>query len=131
MVVDSLLLSQPFQQIIYVQQVSKIVYLWAVWQRACISLRREPQMLRISTIEEAGETVKLRIDGQVSGQWVKLLQKTCEGHLERGLQLTIDLRNVSFVDRDGIALLGKLTDCGVEFVNASPFIAEQLMKRTV
>jgi anti-anti-sigma regulatory factor len=83
-------------------------------------------MLRISTIETAGETVKLRIDGQISGQWVKLLQKTCEGQLVRGLHVTIDLRNVSFVDREGIALLRRLADCQVEFLNALPFINEQI-----
>jgi anti-anti-sigma regulatory factor len=85
-------------------------------------------MLRISTIEAAGETVTLKIDGQVSGQWVKLLQKTCEDHLEKGLRLTIDLRNVSFVDREGIALLRSLTECRVELMNLLPFIAEQIRK---
>lgn len=85
-------------------------------------------MLRVSIIGTAGETVTIRIDGQISAEWVKLLQKTCETHLEKGLQVSIDLRNVSFVDRDGIAMLRKLTDYRVEFLNASPFIAEQIRK---
>lgn len=85
-------------------------------------------MLRISTTETTAEEVKLRIDGQISGRWVKLLQKTCEGQLARELGVTIDLRNVSFVDREGIALLRRLARRQVEFVNALPFIAEQMKK---
>lgn len=81
-------------------------------------------MLRLSILEAAGDTVTIRIDGQISSEWVKLLQKTCETHLEKGLRVSIDLRNVSFVDRDGVAMLRKLTGYKVEFLNASPFIAD-------
>lgn len=70
----------------------------------------------------------LRLDGQVTGQWVKLLQRTCEAQLKKGAQITIDMKNVSFADRDGIALLQSLADRQVEILNALPFIAEQLLK---
>ena len=85
-------------------------------------------MLKISTIKGMGDKVTIRIDGQISGEWIKLLQKTCKSHLEKGLQLNVDLRNVSFVDREGIAMLRKLSEYKVEFLNASPFIAEQMRK---
>lgn len=70
----------------------------------------------------------LRLDGQVNGQWVKLLQKTCEAQLKKGVPLTIDLKNVSFADRDGIALLRSLKDRRVEILHALPFIAEQIQR---
>jgi anti-anti-sigma regulatory factor len=85
-------------------------------------------MLKISTIESTEEMVKIRIDGQISGEGVKLLQKTCKAHLEKSLKLSIDLQNVSFVDRDGIAGLRKLKQYKVEFLNAPPFIAEQIRR---
>jgi len=85
-------------------------------------------MLRISAIEAAGEPLTLRLDGQVTGRWVKLLQRTCEAQLKKGARVTIDLRNVSFVDREGIDLLRSLTDRRVEILNALPFIAEQIKK---
>ncbi len=88
-------------------------------------------MLRISAIEAAGENVTLRLDGQITGRWVMLLQRTCEAELKKGVQVTIDLRNVSFADRDGIALLCSLTDCRVELLDALPFIAEQIRKMTL
>ena len=85
-------------------------------------------MLRISASEVAGEPLMLRLDGQVNGQWVKLLQKTCEARLKKGVRVTIDLKNVSFADRDGIALLRSLKDRRVEILNALPFIAEQIKR---
>jgi ABC-type transporter Mla MlaB component len=87
-------------------------------------------MLKISHIKTAGEPLTLRLDGQVAGRWVKLLQRTCEDRLKKGAQVAIDLRNVSFADRDGIALLRCLTDRRVEILNILPFIAEQIAKAT-
>jgi anti-anti-sigma regulatory factor len=87
-------------------------------------------VLKISKIEADGQLITLELDGQVSGRWVELLQKTCETPLKDGAQVIIDLRNVSFVDRDGIALLKSLTNRGVEILNALPFIAEQVKRAT-
>lgn len=67
----------------------------------------------------------LQLDGQVSGRWVECLQTTCELQMENCTRLLIDLKNVSFADRDGIALLRNLMECGVEILNAASFIAEQ------
>ncbi len=87
-------------------------------------------MLRISVIEAADGPVTLHLDGQVSGRWAKLLQRTFEAQLKKSARVTLDLRNVSFVGRDGIALLQRLADRRVEIVNALPFIAEQIRKAT-
>jgi ABC-type transporter Mla MlaB component len=85
-------------------------------------------MLKISANEPAGERALLRLDGQVSGRWVKLLQGTCEAQLNKGAQVSLDLGNVSFADRDGIALLRSLADRQVAILNALPFIAEQIKR---
>jgi anti-anti-sigma regulatory factor len=85
-------------------------------------------MLKISTIDSTEELVKLRIDGQISGEGVRLLQNTCDGQLAKGLELSIDLQNVSFVDRDGIAALRKLRRQKVKFLNAPLYITEQIRK---
>jgi len=86
-------------------------------------------VLRISTFEVADGPVALHLDGQVSGKWVGLLQSTCEAHLSKGVQVSLDLKNVSFADRDGIALLRGMRDCGVVIRNASPFVAEQISQK--
>ena len=85
-------------------------------------------MLKISTTEAVGGIVTLQLDGQVSGRWVELLQTTCEAQLKKGARVIVDLKNVSFADRDGIALLRSLADRRVEILNALPFIAEQIRK---
>lgn len=97
-------------------------------------------MLKISAIKnstddatndatnDANKTVTLLLEGQVTGQWVKLLRKMCDLRLKQNARITVDLQNVSFADRDGIALLRSLTERRVEILNALPFIAEQIKK---
>ena len=87
-------------------------------------------MLRISANEAAGGSILLLLDGQVTGQWAELLEKTCEAQLKEHARVTIDLKNVSFADREGIALLRRLMDRGVEILNGLPFITEQIRKAT-
>jgi ABC-type transporter Mla MlaB component len=84
-------------------------------------------MLRISFDAMNGHAITLQLDGQIIGRWVRLLQRFCAVQLKKQVPVTIDLRNVSFADRDGIALLRRLSEAGrVQIVNALPFIAEQI-----
>lgn len=85
-------------------------------------------MLRISISELVSEPVTLRLDGQISGPWVRLLEEACQAQLKPGTRVSLDLRNVLFADREGVALLRRLTDRRVEIQNALPFIAEQIRK---
>ena len=87
-------------------------------------------MLKISIREAPGEPVTMRLDGQVSARWVKLLRQTCDAHLKRGARVTLDLQNVSFADREGVALLQTMANRGVEILNSLPFIAEQIREET-
>lgn len=87
-------------------------------------------MLKILASEAVGESVTLQLHGQVKGRWVLLLGETCEAHLQKGLRVVVDLRNVSFADRDGIALFQSLQDRQVTILNALPFVSEQMRKAT-
>ena len=84
-------------------------------------------MLRISIVKAADESVTLRLEGKVSGRWVGCVETSCEAEMKQCARVVIDVSGVSFLDRDGMALLKSLADCGVEVVNPSPFIRE-LMK---
>jgi len=44
-----------------------------------LSMIRVAPMLSDRTDRAAGENVTLRLDGQITGRWVMLLQRTCEG----------------------------------------------------
>jgi anti-anti-sigma regulatory factor len=83
-------------------------------------------VLRIFITDTSAGFVMLQLDGRISGRWVELLQRTCEVPLRKSTRISIDLKNVSFSDRDGIALLRNLKERGFELLNPSPFIAGQI-----
>ena len=83
-------------------------------------------MLRISQSESEDHIVALRLEGQLIGPWIEELGNACERLLNYGKQLTLDLRDLSFVDCDGIALLRTLAERRVSFTNCSRFVAELL-----
>jgi lipopolysaccharide biosynthesis regulator YciM len=87
---------------------------------------RENEVLKISIAEASCELATLHLEGKLSGKWVECLASTCEAELKNATRVSIDLRNVSFVDRKGIALLRNMADCGIEILNPQPFIAEQI-----
>lgn len=86
-------------------------------------------MLKITRAVLSNQEITLRLDGRVAGQqWVGLLRDSAESALVEGLNLTIDLKNISFIDCEGIALLRNLMNRGVDPVNAPLFVIEQIKK---
>jgi anti-anti-sigma factor len=84
-------------------------------------------MLRITfdTTTVSGHDV-LKLDGEIAGRWVEELRRTCSEILrDRATPLLIDLKGVTFIDLDGIALFRELWG-GVSVTNYSLFAAEQL-----
>lgn len=83
-------------------------------------------MIRITENGSTDETISLQLEGQMIGQGVVEVQNICEQWLALDRKLTLDLANVLFVDRNGIALLQDLKQRQVSLVNCSPFLTEQL-----
>jgi len=83
-------------------------------------------MLRISESNLDGVARTVHVEGQVVGEWVSVVRLACERALTDGHRLTVDLRDVSYADPDGVALLKELSDKGILLANCSPFVAEQL-----
>ena len=83
-------------------------------------------MLRIELFDRRDGTTTLELAGRVVGPWVDELSRSCERVLGIGGALTVDLGQVSFVDRDGVQFLKRLRAREVALVNCSPFVAEQL-----
>ena len=83
-------------------------------------------VLRIELLAEKDGTTILELAGRVVGPWVDELSRSCERVLAIGGTLSVDLGQVSFVDRDGVQLLKRLRARDVALVNCSPFVAEQL-----
>lgn len=83
-------------------------------------------MLRITTIESAENAARLRLEGQIAGPWTEELSAACEQVLAAGRHLTLDLQDVSLIDRPALSLLGVLAHRGVTLARCSPFHEEQL-----
>ena len=83
-------------------------------------------MLRITPIEGGNHRVVLRLEGRVSGPWVGELSEVCEEALGNGAPLVLSLAEVSFLDTAGVELLTRLQTRGVEVVDCSMFVKEQL-----
>jgi anti-anti-sigma regulatory factor len=83
-------------------------------------------MLRISQNKNSNGCVGLRLEGELAGPWVTELGRVCSGIVNNQQPLFIDLKEVSFVDREGIRLLARLLAQTVELKRCSPFLREQL-----
>ena len=85
-------------------------------------------MLKITSAVVSEKEITLQLDGRVSGQWVGLLRETAESALDDGVSLCVDLKNISFIDCEGIALMRSLIERGVRHANAPLFVAQQIRK---
>ena len=85
-------------------------------------------MLKITRAVPAEQETTLRLDGRVGGQWVGLLRDSAEFELDQDVKLSIDLKNITYIDCEGIALLKSLIKRGVVTLNAPLFVTEQIAK---
>jgi len=83
-------------------------------------------MLRITSMESSDHLAQLKLEGQLIGRWVEELRDLCDTALRQGKALVVDLAEVSFLDREGTALLKSLKSREVKLLNAQPFVAELL-----
>jgi anti-anti-sigma regulatory factor len=92
-----------------------------------IFIRKEtPYVLKIVSSDIKDHARTLRLEGRVGGPWVTELRRACEQVLGAGLRLTLDLAEVSFVDRDGVMLFRDLQKSDVKLIHCSGFVVEQL-----
>ena len=85
-------------------------------------------MLKITRVGLSKGEITFQLDGRVSGQWAELLRELGESALEEGMRLTLDLKNIDFIDCEGIAVLKSLIGRDVSISNAPLFVVEQIRK---
>lgn len=88
-------------------------------------------MLRISTIHESEQRVRLALEGWLVGPWVDELRRESEQQLSEAKAVRLDVANVLFIDPRGVALLRELAGRQVEYVNCSTFVSQQLKEATI
>jgi hypothetical protein len=74
-------------------------------------------MLKITRLDE-GRSLKL--EGRLAGDWVEEFRRTSIG------AMWIDLRDVDYVDRNGLETLRSVIATGIIILDASPFVRAQL-----
>jgi len=82
-------------------------------------------MLKISE-PLTNHAVTLKLEGRLVGPWVSQLREICEAHLAQAQRGKLDCADVIYADHSGVLLLLNLRARGVELVNCSPFLAEEL-----
>jgi len=82
-------------------------------------------VLKIVTLAPAAGDAVLRLEGQIIGPWVDELRRTCDRLLST-TTVTLDLSDVSFVERRGVELLRTLGSRGVPLLHCSAFVTEQM-----
>jgi hypothetical protein len=71
-------------------------------------------MLRITREDESRSRATLRLEGTIAGEWTWLLERECSVLLATHSVVSLDLADVSYVDRGGIEILDRLSRVGVE-----------------
>ena len=85
-------------------------------------------MLRITVVAQSPEEVVLRVAGSVAGEGVELLAQEGEHRLRTAQRLVLDLSEVQFIDREGLALLRRWSKTGLELRGAALFVRMLLEK---
>lgn len=83
-------------------------------------------MLRISITESPHNGAILRLEGHLAGPWIAELSQACQRILAEGRAVTLDLGDVSLIERSGFDLLVSLSRRAVSLTGCSPFQEEQL-----
>jgi anti-anti-sigma factor len=97
------------------------------WTSRACALPLKGTMLKIIPVDGGASGDVLKLEGKVAGAWVPALHAACVDVLDRrGGRLTLDLRDVSFIDASGLALIRNLVGLDVTLANCSAFTAEQL-----
>ena len=84
--------------------------------------RENDSVLRISSTTESPSAVKLKVEGDLVGDWVPLLEAECLRRVDAGKRVELDFVAVGFIDRAGIAMVHGLSARGVRVVGANALV---------
>ena len=89
-----------------------------------LSRRGDIDMLKIiTTVREEAESIRVYLYGQFTGEYVPEVEKALSGHGANNHQVTLDLANVTFVDRAGMMFLSGAKSRNVAVENMPSYVA--------
>ena len=83
-------------------------------------------MLKISIVGDSDEAIEFHLEGKLVGPWVDELRRLGDQALSHNKLVTLDLKDVRFVDSQGVALLRDLSRRRVSQLNCSQFLLQQM-----
>lgn len=83
-------------------------------------------MIRLTVISQSGEETILKVEGQVSGSNVVLLEEEGTRLFRETQRLVLDLTDVRFIDREGLAVLKRWAGDRLVLRGASLFLRTRL-----
>jgi hypothetical protein len=81
-------------------------------------------MLRVTVVSLKRDAVTLALEGRFVGDWARMVEALSREHGAARRTVTLDLRLVSLVDREGIQTLRRLAEIQTNLTNCSGLIAD-------
>lgn len=88
-------------------------------------------MLRITQVSEDSGQVCLKLEGRVIGDWVSELEHTCESCLSESRHITLDMSDVTYIDRRGVETLKRILGENVRMTGATLLVQALLGRQVV
>ena len=79
-------------------------------------------MFKVTTEQERGEGVTLKLEGRLASAWVDEFARAIGEATRDDARVTLDLDGLSFADTRGVALIRAAVDRGARLVGGSEFI---------
>ena len=83
-------------------------------------------MLRLTRTSRDTSEVVLKVEGQIVGDWVALLESECRELLAAERHVALDLSDVSYLDPHAVRMLRELTRGPLDLVNCPPLVEDLL-----
>jgi anti-anti-sigma regulatory factor len=83
-------------------------------------------MLKITTIQESGLDVLLKLEGKITEQWAALLDGECRAYLRKDKTVFLDCSHVEYIDERGVEVLNAFPPSSVTLMSAPAIVTELL-----
>ena len=80
-------------------------------------------MLKITETSKEEKTVTLRLDGKISDDWIRELERVCLHYRDEENKIVVlDFSGVTFIDDNGVRMMKKIKNDQIRIINCSLFI---------
>jgi ABC-type transporter Mla MlaB component len=95
------------------------------WLEKC---KRDSAVLRIDEREQTQGCPTLVLSGSLTRDYVVELKRICDHLLDGEHTVTLNLKDLRFADRDGLAFLLNAADASVRLANCPPYIRRWIVQ---